>query len=123
MYEANALPLTPQQTAQNSTSLSTFPKIFTFRVYLVLVYFHIFLFLYIYIFKLLKFHIVLLLYFYDFIFLYFKIFIVLNFYISPPKHSIKKDDYELFFSILGNRFLAGIIITLSTSSGAQDLFL
>ena len=25
---------------------------------------------------------------------------------SPPKHSIKRDDYELFFSTLGNRFLA-----------------
>ena len=26
---------------------------------------------------------------------------------SPPKHSIKKDDYEEFFKTLGNRFLAG----------------
>ena len=26
---------------------------------------------------------------------------------SPPKHSIKKYDYESFFSTLGNRFLAG----------------
>ena len=26
---------------------------------------------------------------------------------SPPKHSLKKEDYELFFKTLGSRFLAG----------------